>query len=189
MKRNFCFLIVLFLFCATVFSQDRTTTILLVRHAEKSGSPADDPVLSPAGGARAELLARMLENSGLSAIYTSQYARTKLTAEPIARKFHVPLQAIDAANTNKLVDTILTKHSGGTVLVVGHSNTLPEIAEHWGQARRWKSMTMTMTISTLSRLLQRESTIVALEVLCISCRTGVPITDTVRFQKKWRSVG
>ncbi len=135
MKRNFCFLIVSFLFCANLFSQDGTTTILLVRHAEKSAAPADDPVLSPAGEARAELLARMLENSGLSVIYTSQYARTKKTAEPLALRFRVPLQTIDAANTNKLVDTILSKHSGETVLVVGHSNTLPEIAQALGTGK------------------------------------------------------
>jgi broad specificity phosphatase PhoE len=123
-------LIVQLLFCASVFAQ--TTTVILVRHSEKSTAPTDDPVLSDQGKARAEMLSRMLENSGLTAVYTSQYARTKLTAEPIARKLNVPVQNVDAASSKKLVDTILAKNKGGTILIVGHSNTLHEIVTALG---------------------------------------------------------
>ncbi|MCI0411516.1 histidine phosphatase family protein [bacterium] len=127
-------LIVLFYFLLSgaAFGKQKLTTVLLVRHAEKVVTSGDDPPLSPQGVARAELLVRMFENSGLNAIYTSQFARTRLTGEPLAKRLRISLETVDAGTTNKLVASILSKHSGGTVLVVGHSNTLPEIIEALG---------------------------------------------------------
>jgi broad specificity phosphatase PhoE len=121
--------------CVAVFAQQKITTVFLVRHAEKSATPADDPVLSSQGVARAELLARMFENTGLKAVYTSQYARTRLTAEPLEKRLKIPVQAIHADATNKLVESILSKHAGEAVLVVGHSNTLPEIVQAFGASK------------------------------------------------------
>ena len=135
MKRIILFVILFYFVCSAAYAKQTITTILLVRHAEKLTSPADDPVLSPQGTARAQLLVRMFENSALNAIYTSQFARTKLTAEPLAKRFSIPVETVDAKTTNKLVDSILSKHSGGTVLVVGHSNTLPEIIEALGAGK------------------------------------------------------
>ena len=110
----------------------RVTTVLLVRHAEKSASPADNPSLTEQGRVRAEKLIRILGQAGLRTIYTSQYARTHETAEPIAKHLSLPIQQIDANNTQKLVDDILSKHVGEVVLVVGHSNTLPQIIRALG---------------------------------------------------------
>jgi broad specificity phosphatase PhoE len=134
-KRTILFVFLFYCVCTAAFAKEKITTVVLVRHAEKLTTPADDPVLSPQGVARAELLVRMFENSGLNAIYSSQYARTKLTAEPLARKSRIPLETVDAKSTNKLVESILSKHSGGTVLVVGHSNTLPEIIQALGAGK------------------------------------------------------
>lgn len=135
MKRIILFVILFYFVCSAVYAKEKITTVFLIRHAEKLTTPADDPVLSPQGIARAELLVRMFENSGLNAIYTSQYARTKLTAEPLTKRFRIPLETVDAKTSNKLVDSILSKHSGGTILVVGHSNTLPEIIEALGAGK------------------------------------------------------
>ena len=135
MKRIILFVFLFCFVCSAAFSKQKITTVLLVRHAEKLTTPADDPALSPQGVARAELLVRMFENSGLNAIYTSQYARTKLTAEPLAERFRIPVETVDAKTTNKLVESILSKHSGGTVLVVAHSNTLPEIIHALGAGK------------------------------------------------------
>ena len=133
MRQRLVILAVLNLFlCIPLFAQDSATTIILVRHAEKVATPGDDPQLSDAGVARAELLSRMFENSGLTAIYTTQYVRTKKTAEPIARKLGLQLQTVDAAASKKLVEGIVARHKGRTVLVVGHSNTLPEIIQAFG---------------------------------------------------------
>jgi len=114
------------------FPAEKITTVILTRHAEKAVSPQDDPPLSAIGKDRAELLVKMLEKSGISAIYSSQYTRNRLTAEPLSRKLGIPVETVDAKATNKLVDSILTKHAGGTVLVVCHSDTLPEIVRALG---------------------------------------------------------
>jgi 2,3-bisphosphoglycerate-dependent phosphoglycerate mutase len=134
--KRIIFFLVLFCFVSGIaFAKEKITTVFLVRHAEKLTTPADDPVLSPQGIARTQLLVRMFENSNLNGIYVSQYARTKLTAEPLAKKSGIALETVAAATTNKLVQSILSKHSGGTVLVVGHSNTLPEIIEALGAGK------------------------------------------------------
>jgi broad specificity phosphatase PhoE len=130
LKRKF-FIVLLFI-SSFAYAQEKTTTVILVRHAEKMATPGDDPVLNEQGKARADQLARIFDSSGIAAIYSSQYTRTRLTAEPLAKKLGLPVQVVNANTTNKLVESILKNHAGQTVLVVGHSNTLPEIAQALG---------------------------------------------------------
>ena len=120
-----------FLFSSVIFA-DEPTTIILVRHAEKGTAPADNPSLTEAGKARATELVRVVGMSDIKAVYSSQYARTRETAEFVAQHFSIPVQQVDAAKTNDLVSDILSRHAGETVLVVGHSNTLPEIVQAFG---------------------------------------------------------
>jgi broad specificity phosphatase PhoE len=105
------------------------TTVLLVRHADRQGS-AD--ALSPAGAARAQELARVLEKSGISAIYTSEAIRTQETAEPSASQLGITPVAVPAADVAGLVSTIRSSNTGQAVLVVGHSNTVPQIIAEFG---------------------------------------------------------
>ena len=51
--------------------------MVIVRHAEKAASDGKDPDLSPAGRARAEALVRILKDSGITAIFTSEFKRTQ----------------------------------------------------------------------------------------------------------------
>jgi len=132
MRKAIVFCLFSFLVQSFAFSAQRITTVILTRHAEKSTTPEEDPALTAAGKERADFLVRMLEKSGVNAIYSSQYARTRLTAEPLSRRLGVPVETVDAATTNKLVASILSKHAGGTVVVVCHSNTLPEIVQALG---------------------------------------------------------
>src|SRR6267378_496425 len=61
------------------------TTVILVRHAEKVIDPNNsDPDLSPAGQVRAQELARMFGDSGINAIYATQYKRTQESVRPLA---------------------------------------------------------------------------------------------------------
>ena len=123
----------LILFASLVWAaEDGPTTILLVRHAEKSAVPPDNPGLTDAGKARAQILVHMLGPSGFKAIYSSQYARTRETAEPLANHLGLSVKQVDANQTPKLVNELLSQHAGRKVLVVGHSNTLPEIIEALG---------------------------------------------------------
>ena len=102
-----------------------TTTVVLVRHAEKDTHfvGADQP-LNAAGVLRAEELARVLGDVSFSAIFTTPWSRSRKTAEPLARHQGDSLTVVDAID--RTVQGI-RQHAGGTVLVVGHSNTIPQI--------------------------------------------------------------
>jgi len=102
------------------------TTVLLVRHAEKAKDGGRDPALTEAGRARAEALAVALGGSGISAIYSTPFARTQTTAAPTATALSIPvsISKVEAGFTEALARQILSAHRGETVLVVGHSNTL-----------------------------------------------------------------
>lgn len=114
-------------------TQKGPTTVLLLRHAEKLRTPGDeDPALSSNGAKRAQDLVRMVQPAGIKAIYTSQYLRTRSTAEPLAEKLGLPIQKMDASDTPGLVKRILKDNAGDIVLVVGHSDTVPEIIEALG---------------------------------------------------------
>jgi phosphohistidine phosphatase SixA len=105
------------------------TTILLVRHADRQGS-AD--ALNTAGTNRAQELVHVLEKSGISVIYISEALRAQQTAAPIASQLGITPVALPAADVAGLVSTIRSNNSGQTVLVVGHSNTVPQIIAEFG---------------------------------------------------------
>ena len=108
------------------------TTVILIRHAERFDvAPGDnDPHLSSAGQSRARLLVHVLNRANISAIYTSKRVRTQETARPLADALGVsPLEGLDALQIKK---DILQNHSGQTVLVVGHTNTVPEVMKLLG---------------------------------------------------------
>lgn len=102
------------------------TTVILVRHAEKKIEPANpDPDLSDVGQERAQTLAHLLKDAGVTSIYATQYKRTQETAEPLATSLHLQVNRIDASNTAELIHQITVNNRGGTVVVVGHNNTVP----------------------------------------------------------------
>ena len=105
------------------------TTVILIRHGERLATPGD-PHLSAAGKARAMLLLHVLDQANVSAIYTSEFIRTKETAEPLATK--LGLSPIEATEAPHIKQNILMNHAGETVLVVGHSDTVPEVIELLG---------------------------------------------------------
>lgn len=100
------------------------TTILVVRHAEKD-TAANDPVLSPAGVARARVLAHVVGGAGVSAIYVTHYRRCRDTALPLAQALGESLTVVD--DTAEIMRRLRSRHWGKTVLVVGHFNTIPDI--------------------------------------------------------------
>ena len=118
--------VVLFAYFAT-FSRP-LTTVILVRHAEKKLEPENpDPDLSPEGLARAQEIARVFAAAGLNAIYTTQYKRTQQTVKPLADRIGLPVTVLDSKQTDELVSRIQTNHRGQTILVAGHSNSVPVI--------------------------------------------------------------
>lgn len=116
----------------------RATTVILVRHAEKAAEPANDPPLTLAGETRARDLWSAVKDAGVSSVITTQYARTKATAQPTAAALHLTPEVIAAGGATthpQDVATAVRKHAGQTVLVVGHSNTIPAIVEALGAPR------------------------------------------------------
>ncbi len=108
------------------------TTVIVVRHAEKNIEPNNsNPNLSPAGQQRAQELARILEGSGVNAIYATQFLRTQQTALPLASKLGQQVIQVDSSDTGGLVNKLVA-HRGGTFFVVGHSNTVPAIIKALG---------------------------------------------------------
>ncbi len=103
-------------------------TVILVRHAEKAFG--EDPDLTPEGTARANLLADMLSNTELDAVYSTDTQRTLQTARPTADSHSLKVDLYDAAELQVLSNRLARKHRGETILIVGHSNTTPAMANY-----------------------------------------------------------
>ena len=86
------------------------TTIILVRHAEKKIEPSNqDPDLSPEGFERAQEIARVFGETGVNAIYATQYKRTQQTVKPLAERTGVAVKLLQANQTDELVS--VDRHS------------------------------------------------------------------------------
>ena len=106
----------------------QVTTVILVRHAEKIIDPNNPDVdLSPAGQVRAQELARIFGDGGITAIYATQYKRTQETVKPLADRLGLPVNVVDSRQTAELVRQISSSHRGEMIFVSGHNNTVPEI--------------------------------------------------------------
>ena len=124
---------------ATLASVDAVAqdTVFLVRHAERAdagmasaGAAVSDPDLSAEGRARADSLAMMLEDANVTAIYATEFKRTQQTAAPLAKALGLTVTIVKAADSTKLMEAL--KSSAGNVLVVGHSNTVPDVVRFLG---------------------------------------------------------
>jgi broad specificity phosphatase PhoE len=104
------------------------TTVILVRHAEKIIDPNNsDPDLSPAGHARAQEIVRIFGDTGINAIYATQYKRTQQTVKPLADKLGLPINQVNSKSTADLLTQIRSQNSGQIIFIAGHNNTVPEI--------------------------------------------------------------
>lgn len=114
------------------------TVVLIVRHAERAPGSGDPP-LSETGQARAAALAEIGTSSGISAIITTQFQRTRQTAAPLAEALRIAPQVVatqtDLAKHAAEVAGAVRQLAGKTVLVVGHSNTVPVIVAALGGPR------------------------------------------------------
>ncbi len=112
-----------------------TTTVIVVRHAEKAAEPANDPPLTAAGQARAEALADAVRGMPVTAVVSTNFARTRSTAAPLAGRLGLTTELVDARapdHARQVAQGVLARHRGQTVVVVGHSNTVPDIVAALG---------------------------------------------------------
>lgn len=147
MKRKTILIALLMAFAslASFAAQDdfKPVTVFLVRHAEREAEPRQDPPLNKEGIARSQELAKLLGAAGIKTIITSQFARTKQTAEPLATKLNLTATSISLRSnptnprliaeesTAEVVNKILER-SGESVVLVGHSNSLPDVIKMLG---------------------------------------------------------
>ena len=111
--------------------------VIFVRHAERAdGGPIagqmtppsqQDPPLSGAGTQRAARLATMFADAGIKAIFATEFRRTQETAAPLAAKLGLKVQSMIAKDHPALVKRLQSVHANDIVLIVGHSNTIPQV--------------------------------------------------------------
>jgi phosphohistidine phosphatase SixA len=107
-------------------SQGLPSLIVLVRHAEKAATPAEDPGLSEAGQRRAQQLAEALAGAGITQILTTQWQRTRATAAPLAARLGLQPTVVATRRGADYAQELaaLLRGLDGVLLVVGHSNTV-----------------------------------------------------------------
>ncbi len=103
-------------------------TIYLVRHAEKdlTSNHHSDPPLTQCGKKRAESLSNFFQNVNLSAIYSTDYNRTKYTGLPTATSKNLDIQEYSPNELESFSKLLLNNKQDA--LVVGHSNTTGVLA-------------------------------------------------------------
>jgi broad specificity phosphatase PhoE len=115
-------------------------TIFVVRHAERADTPAPgsaamtapatDPPLSAAGNERAARLAAMLRSADIRHVFTTEYLRTRQTALPIAQAQRLEVVAVSSKDPEAVIAQ--ARQATGNVLIVGHSNTIPDLLKRLG---------------------------------------------------------
>lgn len=127
------FLLVLAVLIWAGYRSATTTTVVLVRHAEKELGSIEDPPLSSEGEQRAVRLARMLGDGtgpgAIAAILVSDTRRARQTAAPLAERLRIAPTVVPAEQVAGRLAQLLRRHRGRTVLVIGHSNTVPALVE------------------------------------------------------------
>ncbi|HSF53140.1 MAG TPA: histidine phosphatase family protein [Algoriphagus sp.] len=137
--KNLLLLFAFFLILGACTSPNQPKTIYIVRHAEKQ-LEGNDPELAYVGGVRAKKLAQILEGEEIKHIFSTDYKRTRLTAEPAAKAAGVQIQTYDPKNHDALVEQLRSLE--GNILVVGHSNTVSQLANYFvGESPKFDDLT------------------------------------------------
>lgn len=113
---------------APAFAFAAPQVVYVTRHAEKA--EGKDPDLTLQGQARARSVAHLLRKAGITQVFSSTTKRTQQTAQPLATELKLPVQAYDPAKPAVVVEKIKTLKE--PTLLVGHSNTVPELVKLLG---------------------------------------------------------
>ena len=125
MKKLLLILLTGFLF-ASCGSSPEPKTIYIVRHAEKMLADNPDPDLAQVGIVRSKKLAQILADKEIKHIFSTDYKRTRLTAKPTSDQTGIPIESYDPKDQEAFAEKL--KGLQGNILVVGHSNTAPRLA-------------------------------------------------------------
>jgi phosphohistidine phosphatase SixA len=114
---------------APIVAVAESNLVYVTRHAEK-GTESKDPNLTPQGQARARTLALILRKAAIKQVYSTATLRTTQTAQPLATQAGVEVHIYDAGKPAIVIDKI--KALPGPTLLVGHSNTVPDLVRMLG---------------------------------------------------------
>ena len=103
-------------------------TVFVMRHLQKAEGA--DPPLSAEGAANAQAVASILAKSGIKAIFATPTKRAMETAQPLAAKLGIMVTPYNPADPEALAKRVAA--TTGAVLVVGHSNTVPDLVARFG---------------------------------------------------------
>ncbi len=117
--RHLCLILSCF-FTTSVLAAD---TVYLFRHAEKI-KQTPNPGLTEQGHIRARSLCGWLKDKNITAIYSSDYLRTRQTVMPLSKTLKLSVNAYNPRQLPDLVEVL--SNQSGSVVVVGHSNTIPD---------------------------------------------------------------
>lgn len=118
--------------CATVGRQSPAPNIYVMRHLNTPAG-VKDPDLTTEGQRIADELVAWFDRDRPDVIYVTDTKRARQTAAPLARRLGVTPRIYDPADNPRLIAAVLNE--AGTVLIVGHSNTVPAIVEGLGGPR------------------------------------------------------
>ena len=107
-------------------------SVFIVRHAERADAKDDKSLLSRKGKKRAKLLSGVLSGVALKAVYTTEYERTQQTAGPTAKAKGLIVTVTDSEKAVELAAELKSKPADTDVLVVGHTDTIPDILKGLG---------------------------------------------------------
>ncbi len=110
-----------------------STTVILVRHAEKELTGGDVSLSRPEGEARARELVAAVASAGVTVAIASEYRRTRMTIAPAVEALGLPAdRVLEITEPADVAREILDHQRGQTILVAGHSNSVPQIIEALG---------------------------------------------------------
>ena len=108
----------------------KTTTYYISRHAERAGAMGNDPQLTPEGEKQALDLRDYLKNKNIKGIYSTNFNRTRATAQPTSQYFNLPVNVYAPAQANEMIDSLKAANKNN-ILIVGHSNTVDDMVNRF----------------------------------------------------------
>jgi broad specificity phosphatase PhoE len=103
-----------------------------MRHLQKADT-SKDPALSQEGAVNAARVAELLDERGIKAVFATDTTRALQTGAPLAARIGVPVTKYDPRDVPGLVTAV--RAVTGNVLIVGHSNTVPDLVAAFGGAK------------------------------------------------------
>lgn len=109
------------------------TRVFLARHAERMIIPGEaDPPLTAAGMRRSALLGRVLRSANVATVFSTPFLRCRATAESVAVATGAPVEVMHSDSSAALARAVRERFRGRTVVIVGHSDSLPNVAAELG---------------------------------------------------------